>query len=234
MGKLEFETNRREIYRYLGCRGQLPPEQVIHEVERCVEELEKQVTPRYVYRKYAVTITQEADREKAPLIVIEEAGMAFRSRNLAKNLRGCKEVYLMAATLGPGPDRLIKRASVHKVSQAVIYQAASAAMEEDWCDVVNRKIAAEAAGQGLFCRPRFSPGYGDFPLETQADFSRALNMPKMIGVGLTDTFLMAPSKSVTALIGVSEEEKPCNIHGCEECSASGTCAYRRNTDTDPV
>ncbi len=227
MEKPGFETDRREVYRYLGCKGNLPPQEVVEEVEFCIGQLEEEATPRCVYKAFSLEIEGSFEDEEVPLIKIPEAGMAFRSRNLAKNLRGCSRIYLMAVTLGPGPDRLIKRASITKMSHAVIYQAASAAMVEAWCDLVNRRIVDEAAEKGMFCRPRFSPGYGDFPLQTQPEVSAALNMPKTIGVSLMDSLLMTPSKSVTAVVGLSKTEVPCTIHGCEECRASASCAYRR-------
>ncbi len=69
----------------------------------------------------------------------------------------------MAATLGIGADRLIARASAVRMSDAVIYQAAAAAMIETCCDEVNERMRHGGAGGALYCRPRFSPGYGDFP-----------------------------------------------------------------------
>ena len=75
----------------------------------------------------------------------------------------------MAVTLGPGPDRLIRRASVGQMSRAVVLQAAAAAMTETWCDQINERIRQEAERDGLCTRPRYSPGYGDLPLELQKD-----------------------------------------------------------------
>ena len=49
---------------------------------------------------------------------------------------------------------------------------------------------------------RFSPGYGDLPLDVQRPLFAALDVPRKIGVSLTDSLLMAPSKSVSAIIGI--------------------------------
>ena len=155
------------------------------------------------------------------------AGMKIRSRSLCRNLRDCESAYLMAATLGIGPDRLIARASVARMSRAVILQAAAAAMIEAWCDQVNQKIIEEAEEQGLYCRPRFSPGYGDFSLEHQTDLAQILRIQKEIGVSLTQSLLMMPSKSVTAVIGLSPVKKECELHGCEVCSKSEEGSFSR-------
>ena len=153
------------------------------------------------------------------------AGIRVCSKDLSANLRDCSGVYLMAVTLGPGPDLLVRRASVGRMSRAVIYQAAAAAMTETWCDLINERIRKEAERDGLYTRPRFSPGYGDLPLALQKDISRILNMRGEIGVSLTETMLMMPSKSVTALIGVSRIPGNCRRRGCAECSASAECNY---------
>jgi hypothetical protein len=156
--------------------------------------------------------------------------MELHSRSLARNLDGCCRVYLMAATLGQGPDRLVRRAQIVHLSHTVFYQAIGAALIEEWCDEVNREIIREGRERGLYARPRFSPGYGDLPLELQRDFMRILRMQKEIGVTLTDSLLMTPAKSVTALIGMSETEQACPVHGCAVCPMGGDCAYRREED----
>ena len=112
------------------------------------------------------------------------------------------------------------------MSDAVLYQAAAAAMIETYCDEVNNTIKAEASREGLFCRPRFSPGYGDFSIEHQRDFSRLLDTPRSIGLTVTESCLLAPVKSVTAVIGLTDSPQPCHRKGCEECDKID-CAFRR-------
>ena len=228
-----MNVDKREIYRYLGYQGRVPDENVLREVDRCLEELREAVTPRFVYRQYPIErfFTDNIERpfldEKPGTELLSIAGMKIQSRSLCRNLRDCKSAYLMAATLGIGPDRLIARASVAKMSRAVILQAAAAAMIEAWCDEVNQKIIKEAEDQGLYCRPRFSPGYGDFSLEYQKDFAQILRIQKEIGVSLTQSLLMMPSKSVTAVIGLSPVKKECALHGCEVCLKAEECSFSR-------
>lgn len=228
-----MNVDKREIYRYLGYQGRVPDENVLREVDRCLEELREAVTPRFVYRQYPIErfFTDNIERpfldEKPGAELLSIAGMKIQSRSLCRNLRDCKSAYLMAATLGIGPDRLIARASVAKMSRAVILQAAAAAMIEAWCDEVNQKIIKEAEDQGLYCRPRFSPGYGDFSLEYQKDFAQILRIQKEIGVSLTQSLLMMPSKSVTAVIGLSPVKKECALHGCEACLKAEECSFSR-------
>ena len=62
-----------------------------------------------------------------------------------------------------------------------------------------------AAADGETLRPRYSPGYGDLPLAFQQDLFRALDCERRLGLTLTDSLLMVPSKSVTAIIGMKEK-----------------------------
>ena len=56
-------------------------------------------------------------------------------------------------------------------------------------------------------RPRFSPGYGDFPLTAQRDIFAILDCPKRIGLSLNQSLLLSPTKSVTAVIGKEQRTK---------------------------
>jgi hypothetical protein len=110
------------------------------------------------------------------------------------------------------------------MSDAVLYQAIAAAMIENYCDQIDTAFAAQIASQGGRTRSRFSPGYGDLPLELQKDLFRVLDCPRKIGLSLNESLLMSPSKSVTAIIGIggrAEEEK----NKCSACEKSD-CAYR--------
>ena len=215
-----IRADRKEIFRYLGYRGREPETGVAEAVDSCAAALQAVVEPRHVRRVFPLEWVS-ADRFR-----IE--GMDVVSRNLSRNLRGCSEVCLMAATLGLGPDRLVQRAeALGKMSRAVILQAAAAAMIEAYCDDVNEEIRREAAPKGLFLRPRFSPGYGDFSLEHQTELFRILEVQKKIGVTLTGSLLMMPSKSVTAVIGLSKENTHCMVQGCEVCGKQD-CSFRRN------
>ena len=215
-----IKADRKEIFRYLGYRGREPETGVAEAADSCAAALQTVVEPRHVRRVFPLEWVS-ADRFR-----IE--GMDVVSRNLSRNLRGCSEVCLMAATLGLGPDRLVQRAeALGKMSRAVILQAAAAAMIEAYCDDVNEEIRMEAASKGLFLRPRFSPGYGDFSLEHQTELFRILEVQKKIGVTLTGSLLMMPSKSVTAVIGLSKENTHCMVQGCEVCGKQD-CSFRRN------
>ncbi len=195
------EIRRQDVWRYLGYRGSVPDAAVREAVEEAIEKLLPVLEARAVYRFFPLEIIQAEE----PFLSF--AGIRTKSRDLSKNLSGCHEVILFAATLGPGPDRLIRRAEVSHISEAVILQAVAADAIELVCDRLNEKLRLLAAREGCVLRPRYSPGYGDFPLEVQREFLQVLSAGKEIGLTLTEGLLMAPSKSVTAVIGVGRERE---------------------------
>lgn len=79
------------------------------------------------------------------------------------------------------------------------------------------QIAEKEAATGLFLKPRYSPGYGDFALESQKEIFARLECAKRIGLTLTDTMLMVPFKSVTAVIGVTDAPT-CTYVKCRGCA----------------
>ena len=133
-------------------------------------------------------------------------------------MEGCKEIVVLAATLGSEADRLIKKYSVTDMSKAVVMQACAAAKLEEFCDNIQKRLG--------YMRPRFSPGYGDFPLEYQKLILQLLEAPKKIGLSMTEASMLVPTKSVTAIIGIHNIDENCQKSGCEICNKMD-CAFRR-------
>ena len=157
---------------------------------------------------------------------MEIDGIRIESAALRRNLEGCEGAWLFAATLGAGVDRLISRlTALGRMSEALAAQAAAAAFIEDYCDEVNDALRDEAAAQGMKLRPRFSPGYGDFSIEHQRDIARELDTAWRLGLTVTESLMLAPMKSVTAVIGVSRREG-CTVSGCAACGKTD-CEFRR-------
>lgn len=212
--------NLGETLRYLGYKGQTADCQILSLAETCWRELEEAADRRACWQEYGLVFLPGGE--------IDMECLRVKSRALLKNLEGCERAALFAATLGVRVDRLIRRCCHLRMSKAVVMQAAAAAMLEDYCDEVNEKLRREYQGQGWYLRPRFSPGYGDFPLECQPGLLRGLEAGRRVGITLTDSLLMVPSKSVTAVIGLSRHEARCTRTGCEACARTD-CGYRKET-----
>lgn len=194
------DLDRREIYRYLGYRNEMPEERIVQKVEAAVDEMIPRLTPKSVIREFPLEFSGPETT------ALRFADTEVVSKALTRHLKGCSSVLLFALTVGPEPDRLIRRAEVNRISDAVILQAVAAAAVESEADRLNGELREVYEKRGFLLKTRFSPGYGDFDLIHQKDVVRILNTPKLIGLGLTEGLLLTPSKSITALIGVYPKE----------------------------
>ncbi len=212
-------TDRRtkEAIRYLGYGRNAVDERTRNLIADSFAELEVCAQVKWVCRIF------EYKEETDGTIFI--GPMKVNSKNLSKNLKNCEAVAAMAVTLGMEVDRRLKRYSITDMSRAVVLQACAAAYLEEYCDKYQEEIRVELAGKYL--RPRFSPGYGDFDIRHQEDILQMLDTLKNIGLGRTESYMLIPTKSVTALIGISNTDENCHKRGCEVCNKTD-CLYRRN------
>ncbi len=205
-----MEYNRREALRYLRARQNDEAAGVL--VDTVYLKLRNEVQARHVLRRQSVIVHEDG--------VTLACGVRLHSRDLAAHLRDCDEVLLLAATLGSRVDAAIRRLTLTSVAEGAAAQAVAAALIESYCD----EVQAHAEVDGLAQRPRFSPGYGDWRLEEQKLLFPVLNCAKLIGLTLTDSCMMAPAKSVTAIIGLSEKVE-CVWNKCMTCG-NVNCPYR--------
>jgi cobalamin-dependent methionine synthase I len=213
-----MNIEKEEVLRYLGYKGQQADAAVMRNIDECIVELQKHAVPRSEQKLFDVTFHGQ-DKVAIGEIII-------KSKDLAQHISGCKQAVLFATTIGAPTDILLQRWSKLDMSRAVILQACAAALIEAYCDEQEEQISAEAAKSGLFLRPRYSPGYGDFDVEHQRDILAVLNCGKRIGLTTTDSFMLVPTKSVTAVIGLTAEKTSCHIHKCMDCTAL-SCPFRK-------
>ena len=132
-----------------------------------------------------------------PILPFEQKSVKLRN-----NLEGCSAVVLFAATVGSGMDRMIRRFEKSDPQMGLLLQGLGAERVESLCDLFNAEVDAAAQSLGHMTRRRFSPGYGDLPIEVQKEFLPLLDAERRLGIILSDSYLMTPSKSVTAIIGI--------------------------------
>lgn len=205
-----MDFNRREALRYLRARPDDKDAQVL--VDTVYLKLRNELQARHVLTKTKVTVDTEG--------ITLANGTRFTSRDLAAHVQGYEEVLLLGATLGSRVDAAIRRLALGSVAEGAAAQAVAAALIESYCDEVQAKFDTG----GLAQRPRFSPGYGDWDLAEQRLLFPVLNCAKLIGLTLTEGCMMAPSKSVTAVIGLSEDVQ-CVWNKCMTCG-NINCPYR--------
>jgi 5-methyltetrahydrofolate--homocysteine methyltransferase len=132
----------------------------------------------------------------------------------------------MCATLGAEIDKLIRISQISDMAKAVVLDSFSSVAIEQVCSKVDELLAEKYEGMNMTFR--FSPGYGDYPIELQKDFLRILDAPRKIGLTTNENYLLMPTKSVTAVLGLSKSPIERKKRGCAICNMRGKCQFRRN------
>jgi len=131
-----------------------------------------------------------------------ESAFAIDSRKVITWMNGCSEIYLAAVTLGPELDAKVAELSQSgDMTRAFLLNAYGGEAAEALMESLDREIARQVQARGMTTTKRYSPGYGDWPVTAQRDLLGHLGAER-IGIRLTESCLMIPEKSVSAIIGV--------------------------------
>ena len=141
---------------------------------------------------------KEASAER---LVIDSA-FAIDSRKVALWMQNCSEIYLTAVTLGPDLDAKVAELSQSgDMTRAFLLNAYGSEAAEALMESLDREITRQVEGHSLTTTKRYSPGYGDWPITAQRELLGHLGTDR-ISIRLTESCLMIPEKSVSAIIGV--------------------------------
>lgn len=207
-----MEIDLNEVLRYMGNGRADVDDGILSTVKSISSMMQNAASPQYVYRIFPIKVSEDT---------ININGSLFKSKRLASHLKDCNKAAILAATLGTQADIVIRQSMVLGTVNSSAAQAAGTAMIEQVADLATKAIEEES---GLKAIPRFSPGYADWELSAQNDMLRLCDAQKRIGITLTDSLMMIPTKSVTAIIGL-------NNTGCiakKDCSQCDKkdCDYR--------
>lgn len=205
---MDIDNIKSEALRYLGFRGSEPDARTAELLGRAVTELMKSAAPKYCYK----------------VVPAAEAQQMLKGSDIRKHVDGCERIIFFAATLGAPADALIRKAEISDMAYAVILDSAANALIEDFCDDAEKEMLGVTGGSYTW---RFSPGYGDYPIAVQSEFIKFLKADKYIGLTATDSCMLLPGKSVTAVIGIKNGEAKHEKRSCDNCSMKDTCRYRK-------
>ena len=206
---------REEVLRYLGCPGTEDPA-TLALVEGCSARLLAAARPKWTYRVFDLAVQTDGVRL--------DCGLLLPGRDLAAHLRGCSRAALLAATLSAPVVALLRRAQAEDLAAAVALDCCATAAVEAVCDLAEAEIRVRFPGCSFPFR--FSPGYGDLPIELQDPILRLLDAPRRVGLCATDRHILTPRKSVTAVLGISDGEISPQKRGCASCTFRDRCKFQ--------
>ncbi len=205
----------------MGHRGQALSPELEARVDEALIVCKKHARPLAVRREFVL-------ERNASGVAAAGSALVLPGDVIVRHLICCESAVLAAVTLGFALDREIELAMRRDLAFGVMLDAAADAVVEEECERLDNEISAEAAERGLFTKSRFSPGYGDLPLDIQPAFLAALDAGRRIGLACGASLLMNPRKSVTFIVGLSSS-KPENKKSCESCCRRASCPYSKHT-----
>lgn len=224
MDAFELEINKEEVLRYIGYKGQDIDENLNNTIEECREEIKKVITPRVIYSYKNIKISDDG-------VEVISTNLILKGKDIKEHLKNSTECVLMAVTLGNEVEKRTRLYEKTNLIKALILDACATTAVEEVCDIVENSVKGKAILNGMNITFRYSPGYGDLPLDVQNSFLRSLDAQKKIGLTVSENNLLFPRKSVTAIIGIVNDGIENKIKGCKECSNYENCSFRKEGES---
>lgn len=215
------EIPLRETLHFLGWRGTPLDRALIDQIQMVSKQALESLEPRVIVRRFPLA---EENR-------LEGTTISLSGADIAELLRPCHEAVLLAATLGVQSERMLLKAQAKDAAQALVLDAVLSAAIEAVCDEAEKRLRQELNDKGMYLTDRFSPGYGDMPLEQTRAICEILSANRNIGLGVSASGIMIPRKSVTAVMGISRTPVSRRLQGCAGCTMRETCPMRRNEES---
>lgn len=210
------EIPMREALHFLGWRGSPLEGEILNQIRSAMDEARQTITAHITVRHFRL----DEHRNLCDAVFVP------RGNDVQAMLAQCDEVILMAATLGAQSERLLLRHQAKSSADALIMDAVLSAAIEAVCDEQEQILRAQHKERGRHLTDRFSPGYGDMPLQQTREICDVLETAKTIGLTVSQSGIMIPRKSVTAILGVSGVPQKRRPSPCAFCSMAKTCAMR--------
>ena len=210
-----FQIDPKETRRYAGLMKANDFDE--QKIEDACQDARLLAAPKGIWQLYDYDCETQTVQAAPPFHI--------EGTKIGKHLSGCDKVILLAVTVGDAiEDMVTKRFADGEYASSVLLDAAATTAVEQLADGMEKAIKPKMAAQGYGMRWRFSPGYGDWPIEQQPELIRLAHAGE-IGVSLSSSMMLIPRKSITAIIGLYKEENKGqdttaaehDLHGCAAC-----------------
>jgi hypothetical protein len=189
-------------------------ESMNEDIKNIVNELEPFVNLKHYYQIF--------DLKHNPLSIKD---INLNSKILDNYFKDSNKVIILVCTLGIIVEKYLKKMEITDKSKLFIADAILSSIIETYQDDIIVKLAEDYPD--CFLTSGFAPGYPDLDISFQKEIFRLLQIPKRLGINLTEDYLMIPRKSSTALVGISKK-KVIDQLACLNCNLKDDCEIRRN------
>ena len=209
-----------EVLRYLGYKNQELSRELENRIDSLIETAKSVCSPKFTHMISDVEFNTDA-------IFLSGTSIQLTGNDIKKHLTGAKKCIILACTLGTAFETELMRIQAKSVTDSVIFDAVGNAYIESFADSCENKLLKPYRDGGYYSKYRYSPGYGDLPIELQNDILSALSAQKRIGLSVTDTNILIPRKSITAFIGIYDKPQSVLTSKCDACSSREFCKMKK-------
>ena len=181
-----------ETKRYAGLRKNISFDE--KKISEACEEAQILIEVQGSWEIYNYNCKNQTILSKNPVIL--------EGKVVGNHLKDCEKVICMAVTVGEDiENEVTKKFQRGEYTSSILLDAAATTAVEQAADAMEKTIKQNPLIRGYNMRWRFSPGYGDLPLTQQTDIFHLSNA-EIIGIKLSTSMMMIPRKSITAIIGL--------------------------------
>ena len=173
---------------------EIPEEHISKGIKESIELAYSLIKGKACYRTFRIK-GAEVDR-----ITISESDRLFCGNNMVRLLKDCDYATLLVCTIGNDMVEKVEELERMSLADAYYLDRVGAWMADFMAEQAGRIIETEIVKNGYSPTFRYAAGYGDWDLSVQTEIMR-LTEASRIGVSVTETFIMVPRFSVSAVIG---------------------------------
>jgi hypothetical protein len=196
---IPFEIEERQILREMriprkSFLRELDEPALAAQIKRAIDEGYRLIQGKGVFRTLTITGFKD-DR-----VTTKETDTLFVGEKMLKLLRYCDYATLIVATIGPQIEDRVDALASEEPAYSFFLERVGAWMADYMGICLDRAVEKEIHRFGYGRTFRFGVGYGDWPLSSQKEVM-ALTQAHKINIGLTESYIMIPRLSVSAVIG---------------------------------
>lgn len=185
--KLEVAVGPARVIRAMGYTEAAPPN-LEERITEAINNAMPLIKPAGTY----ITLGIESAADS-----VATRDITIQSRDVAALLKPCSRLSLFLVTIGP---LLEQRAQESDALDLLVLDKLGSVAVEEAANRANQIISDEAGAKGFKTTKRYSVGYGDWDIGQQGELLGLLNGSKL-GVTVTESSIMLPQKSITAVLG---------------------------------
>jgi hypothetical protein len=205
------DLDLNEMKRYAGLSKAVNfPESMLREAR---DEILLLANPKSIWKLF--------DYDPTKGQILSPKSISLTGSKIIDHLSSCSKIAIIAVTVGSSIEALIQNSfKKGDYANALLIDAGATTLVEAAADALEIFIKQQAAAKGYATRFRFSPGYGDWSVTIQPTLLAAIQ-GQCIGIQTTESCMLIPRKSITAVIGWTTSTTinpvlPCNH--CENCT----------------